>query len=179
MGFLRKGILATVLCLVNALAYANIPPFDAIKYQLAAPSAELRAKVSLAWNLMYPLQGIEPDYKKALELNQEAFNQGHPEGASNIGLMYEYGLGVEKDNWTAAKWYLKAESYEFHSPQAELGLARVSMQRAPTKENLDTANMYIEAARVNARNRKSLWYDQRLEFLKEAELLQRELDHMR
>jgi len=172
-------MLATMLCLFNALAYANIPPFAGLKYQLAAPSAELRDKVSLAWHLMYPEEGIKPDYKKAFELNEEAFKQGHPEGASNIGLMYEYGLGVEKDNWTAARWYLKAESHEFHSPQAELGLARISMQRAPTKENLDTAGMYIKAARVNAKNRKSLWYDQRIEFLKEAELLQRELDNMR
>jgi len=179
LGFLRKAMLATMLCLFNVLAHANIPPFSAIKYQLAAPSAELRAKVSLAWHLMYPLEGNKPDYKKAFELNEEAFKQGHPEGASNIGLMYEYGLGVDKDNWTAARWYLKAESHEFHSPQAELGLARISMQRAPTKENLDNADMYVQAARANARNRKSLWYDQRLEFLKEAELLQRELDEIK
>lgn len=179
MGWLRKAIVAKMLCLFNALAYANIPPFVAIKYQLAAPSAELRAKVSLAWHLMHPLEGNKTDYKKAFELNEEAFKQGHPEGASNIGLMYEYGLGVQKDNWTAAKWYLKAESHEFHSPQAELGLARISLQRAPTKENLDTAGIYIEAALVNAKNRKSLWCDQRIEFLKEAELLQRELDEIK
>ena len=84
MSALRKGMLATVLCLFNALAYANIPPFAGIKYQLAAPSAELREKVSIAWHLMFPSEGIEPDYKKALDLNEEAFKLGHPEGASNI-----------------------------------------------------------------------------------------------
>jgi len=147
-------------------------------YETVAPSEHLRLLVTEAWNLMYPKDGILPDYKKAYELNEKAYKLGHAEGASNIGLMYEKGLGVDEDASVAAKWYLMAKSSEFHSPQAEIGLARITLQKSHTKENLSIATSYIRAARNNAMDSKSLWYEENDAFLKEVEGLQEYLESL-
>jgi len=147
-------------------------------YETVAPSEHLRLLVTEAWNLMYPKDGILPDYKKAYELNEKAYKLGHAEGASNIGLMYEKCLGVDEDASVAAKWYLMAKSSEFHSPQAEIGLARITLQKSHTKENLSIATSYIRAARNNAMDSKSLWYEENDAFLKEVEGLQEYLESL-
>ena len=151
---------------------------DQNNFQVVPPSDHLRLMVTEAWNLMYPKDGVEPDYKRAYELNEKAFNLGHAEGASNIGLMYEKGLGVDEDASVAAKWYLIAQSSNYHSPQAETGLARITLQKPHTKENLSIAASYIRAARNNAMDSKSLWYEESDSFLKEIDNLQEYLDSL-
>jgi TPR repeat protein len=165
------GLLSTSFNLIAMTGTTN-----SNNYETVAPSEHLRLMVTEAWNLMYPKDGVLPDYKKAYELNDETFNLGHAEGASNIGLMYEKGLGVAKDVSAATKWYLIAHSSNYHSAQAEIGLARITLQKPHTKENLSIAASYIRAARNNAMDSKSLWYEESNSFLQEIDNLQEYLD---
>lgn len=157
--------------------YAKGNPSGSGDYKTDAPSDNLRIMVTEAWLLMYPENGGKPDYKKAYQMNEEAYKKGHSEGASNIGLMYERGLGVKKDEATALKWYSSAMSSPYHSPQAEIGTARIILNNLPNQENLELATKYLDAARSNALNPISLWYEERENFLKEIAILQNELDY--
>ena len=160
----------------NVLAMTD--PSDPNNYKIVAPSEHLVLMVTEAWNLMYPKDGVEPDYKRAYELNEKAFNLGHAEGASNLGLMYERGLGVDEDASKATEWYLIAHSRKYHSAQAEIGLARITLQKPHSKENLEIFASYIQAARSNAMDFKSLWYGESHSFLKEIYDLEQYLDSL-
>ena len=118
----------------------------------------------------------ENDYDLAFDLNAKAYQLGHPEGASNIGLLYEKGWGVVKDFDSAEQWYLRAIAGTYHSAQAELGLARIYLSKTPTKENVDKVINYIQQARKTALVRGSLWEDGRDDYLYEADLLAAEID---
>ena len=156
-------------------AYATIDPANSSSYQMDAPSDNLKLMVTEAWDYMFPKEGGSPDYKKAYELNVNAYNLGHPEGASNIGLLYEKGLGVEKDIELASNWYLLAISSKFHSPQAEIGLAIISIQ----KGYLDSADKYLKAAKINAMDPKSLWQQESADFMREILDLQDRLERVK
>ena len=109
-------------------------------------------------------------------MNANAYQQGHPEGASNIGLLYEKGWGVEQDFELAEQWYLKAVAGIYHSAQAELGLARIFLLKPRTKENIDKVIQYIQQAKNTALVRGSLWDDERNSYINEADSLKAELD---
>ncbi len=172
---IRSLLLLLLLTSLNALA--KVPPFEGIKHQLDAPSEQLRGLVTEAWAHMNPARPLsENDYPLALELNINAYQRGHPEGASNIGLLYEKGWGVERDLDSAEIWYRRAIAGTYHSAQAELGLARIYLLKPRTKENVYKAVMYIEQAKDTALVRGSLWKNERDIYLNEAELLASTLD---
>ena len=172
---IRSLILLFLLTSLNALA--KVQPFEGIKHQLDAPSAQLRGLVTKAWSHMNPAQPeSENDYPLAYELNANAYQRGHPEGASNIGLLYEKGWGVEKNLESAELWYLRAIAGKYHSAQAELGLARIYLLKPTTKENVDKLIMYIQQAKETALVKGSLWEDDRNSYLNEADLLEAELE---
>jgi len=169
--------LLLLLLLVSINALAKVPPFDAMKHQIDGPSEQLRGLVTEAWSHMNPARPEhENDYDLAFDLNAKAYQLGHPEGASNIGLLYEKGWGVVKDFDSAEQWYLRAIAGTYHSAQAELGLARIYLSKTPTKENVDKIINYIKQARKTALVRGSLWEDGRNGYLYEADLLAAELE---
>lgn len=88
------------------------------------PSKFAQEKVSDGWRYMDP-RSQKKDYAKAYEYNYEGYKLGHCEGASNIGMLYEYGWGVPLNLSEAARWYTKAQAHPFHSAQAELGILRL------------------------------------------------------
>ena len=143
---------------------------------IKAPPESARVMVTEAWDLMFPNVGVSPDFKRAFELNERAYQLGHFEGASNIGLIYEQGLGVPQDIEAAIKWYLIAQSSRYHSPQAEIGLARITLQKSNSQASLNSVAYYIQAARKVATDPTSLWFDEREGFLKQIELLQQQYD---
>ncbi len=172
---IRSLLLLLLLTSLNALA--KVPPFEGIKHQLDAPSEQLRGLVTEAWAHMNPaLPESENDYPLAFELNANAYQRGHPEGASNIGLLYEKGWGVDRDLDSAEIWYLRAIAGTYHSAQAELGLARIYLLKPRTKENVYKAIMYRQQAKDTALVRGSLWKDERDSYLNEADLLATTLD---
>lgn len=171
-----KVSLVLILLLLSWDSVATANPANSRSYQVYSPSDSLRLIVTEAWGMMYPSNGAAPDYKKAYELNEKAWNLGHPEGASNIGLIYEKGFGVEKDDAAALKWYSFALSSPYHSPQAEIGMVRIILKRTPNQERLELADKYIKAALENAMDPKTLWYEERDGFLKEIGILENQMD---
>ena len=170
-----KNSIVLIFLLFCWNAYATTDPANSSSYQMDAPSDNLKLMVTEAWELTFPKEGLSPDYKRAYELNLNAYDHGHPEGASNIGLLYEKGLGVEKDIELASNWYLLALSGKFHSAQAEIGLARISMQ----KRYLDSANKYLKAATINAMDPKSLWQKESADFMREILDIQDRLERVK
>jgi TPR repeat protein len=167
---IRSLLLLFLFTSLNALA--KIPPFEGIKHQLDAPSEELRSLVTEGWENMNPARpASENNYSLAFELNLNAYQKGHPEGASNIGLLYEKGWGVERDLDSAQIWYLRAIAEIYHSAQAELGLARIHLTKPRSKENANKIVMYIQQAKATASAKGSLWRHEKDLYLSEADLL--------
>ena len=174
---IRRLLILFLLSSINAIA--KIPPFEGIKHQMEAPSEQVRDLVTEAWSHMDPEKSeSQHNYELALKMNANAYQQGHPEGASNIGLLYEKGWGVEQDFDLAEQWYLKAIAGIHHSAQAELGLARIFLLKPRTKENIDKVIQYIQQAKNTALIRGSLWEDSRNNYLHEAHLLAAELENL-
>lgn len=48
------------------------------------------------------------DYAKAFECYSKAAEAGHAEAMRRLGVLYQYGYGVERDNVEAMYWYMKA-----------------------------------------------------------------------
>ncbi len=56
--------------------------------------------------------GVKKDHQKALELYTKSTENGNRIAPYNIGFMYEYGEGVQKNINTAIKWYqMSCERY--------------------------------------------------------------------
>jgi len=73
----------------------------------SAQSGVPAAQVTLGWWSMTGEHGIRIDYAEAMNWNMKGYEQGHSEGAKNIGELYAKGLGVPKDLGVAINWYKK------------------------------------------------------------------------
>ena len=62
------------------------------------------------------------EYEDAFGLWRSLAEQGHPAAQLNLGLMYEYGHGVDRSYAKAAKWYHKAAENGLARAQLRLGL---------------------------------------------------------
>jgi TPR repeat protein len=62
------------------------------------------------------------DYATALREWTPLAEQGYADAQSNLGAMYEKGLGVPQDFKTAVKWYTLAAEQGYASAQSNLGL---------------------------------------------------------
>jgi len=68
---------------------------------------ELVAAVNYLWGMVYYFgQGVEKDYKKAVEYFQQAARSGSTAAETSLGFMYLYGHGTEQ-NYLLAKVCLK------------------------------------------------------------------------
>jgi hypothetical protein len=51
------------------------------------------------------------DLKEAAKWYRKAAEQGQPDAQASLGMLYEYGEGVEQDYALAAEWYWKAAEH--------------------------------------------------------------------
>jgi TPR repeat protein len=152
---------------------------ESARHQLFAPSEYLRDLVTEAWSHMNPHKSeAENDYDLAFELNAKAYQQGHPEGATNIGLLYEKGWGVERNFYLAEQWYLKAIGQTYHSAEAELGLVRIYLSNPLSKDNKHKVMFYIGQSKKTALVDGSLWSDAAGKYLNEADLLEAQFKNL-
>ncbi len=77
----------------------------------------IQQQVEYALGEMY---GIVRNYTKALAWYQKAAEQGHVKAQVKLGLMYDKGIGVPKDEHQAVKWYLKATEQGHESAKSLL-----------------------------------------------------------
>ena len=73
-----------------------------------AQSGDKEAQTYLGEIYEKSLGGAAPDYAAAATWYRKAADQGYPRALMNLGLLYERGLGVEKDLAKAMKFYRKA-----------------------------------------------------------------------
>lgn len=79
---------------------------DAVRYfKLAADQGYARAQSMLSWGYFHGLGGLQQDEQMAFSLADASAKQGDPFGEYLLGLYYANGIGVDKNNKAAAKWY--------------------------------------------------------------------------
>jgi TPR repeat protein len=94
----------------SSLKQPDLSPEIKRLIQLAADSGIPHAQVSVGWWSMTGEYGFLVDYGNAMEWNMKGYEQGHSEGANNIGELYEMGHGVTQDIEMAKSWYKKASA---------------------------------------------------------------------
>ena len=111
---------------------------------------------------------IEGDYKTALKEWQSLADQGNASAQYNLGVMYENGEGVLKDDKQAVKWYQKAADQGNASAQYNLGamyadstvvlkdLSKAKYWIKKAYENPDASASALELAE-KAWNQLELW----------------------
>lgn len=52
---------------------------------------------------------------------EQLAEQGNPDAQFNLGVMYDEGYGVEKDQFKAVEWYTKAANQGYAKAQSNLG----------------------------------------------------------
>ena len=98
------------------------------------------AEAALGWiflNGAYP--GASQDLKKALEWNQKAARKGHPNGLSNLALIYGAALGVPRDERKALE--LLRQSIEAYSKTYAWRLERSDEWQRPMFRNAFSRQM--------------------------------------
>ena len=68
-------------------------------------------------------QGMDVNYKKAIEWYEKAAEQGNAAAQNNLGLIYTHGNGVDVNYQKAIEWYEKAA--EQGNAQAEFNLGSI------------------------------------------------------
>ena len=164
--------LIILLPIIIAIFNKSPQPQSELTSSISDDSDYPRRLVSEGWSHMDPNNGFH-DYGKAYDLNAKGYNLGHPEGASNIGMLYEKGWGVDQNLVEAIKWYQLALKNHNHSAQAEIGLARIYLDKF---DNQLTAQMYLSAAQKQLS--ESIYADQVENYRSEIILLQNKLDLM-
>lgn len=79
------------------------------------------------------------DYQKALEILLPLAEQGNSQAQVTLGIMYDYGQGVDKDPVEAMKWYVKAAEQGIPVVQHDVGVKY--FQGSGVKQD------YLEAAK--------------------------------
>ena len=169
LGILVVGIICLIYYANNPSTTVTYSPRDLGKFTSqinaihAIPSSNLStyasgAKVStkslkllgIAWDkIIAPKETAY--YPLAFKLSEESYELGHPEGASNLGYMYEYGIGTTQSYEKAAVWYQKAINMgQPHSAQAELQLAQLYQYGKLGPANPIKAKQLYDAALVQA-----------------------------
>ena len=65
---------------------------------------------------------LEKDYEKALSILKPLATKGHAKAQVTLGIMHDFGHGVDKDSATAVEWYEKAAGQGNSSVQHDLGV---------------------------------------------------------
>ena len=150
------------------------------------PSEEARKIVTQGWENMSKKSSVDnPDYELAFELNLKGFNLGHPEGATNLGNLYELGLGIPKNLDYAFSWYKQAiERGAYHSADAELGVIRTTIKLKLdsgsnfSQSDIDELLNYVILAKKKT-TEFNLWSaSDNARFISEANRLKKDIEHL-
>ena len=88
----------------------------------------------------------EAKYSKAYASFDKAAKQGHATAQYRVGLCYDKGRGVEKDEKKAAEWYRQAAMQGEAAAQCNLGL--LYFQGICVEKNLKTAVIWYNKAAI-------------------------------
>nr|CAG8494272.1 11964_t:CDS:2 [Entrophospora candida] len=125
--------------------YGGLPqnPFDAMEiYKKLAKMAHPASQYALATIYADQLN----DYKTAIELYNLAGNNGLAKAWTNLGLLYQKGLGVEKDNNKAIEYFTKGADADERSSHFMLGVYYNFPDNTHKKTNYVKALKHYEVA---------------------------------
>ena len=74
--------------------------------------------------------GVDVNYKKAIEWYEKAAKQGLAQAQINLGLMYENGQGMDQDDSMAMRWYAKAAAQGHEDAQMAISSLLVKRRSA-------------------------------------------------
>ena len=94
----------------------------------------------------YHLESSEPDYASALKYYEMAAEGNHAWATNNLGLLYQHGLGVGRNQEKAFGYFQKAASQ--HNPWAYINLAEAAFG----EDGKDAANKGLEWLEEGGRN---------------------------
>jgi hypothetical protein len=100
------------------------------------------------------------DFAEALRLWKPLAEKGDPTAQYNLGLMYEKGDGVAKDDAEALRWFQKAAKKDFAAAQYNIGLLYENGQGV-AQDNAEALKWYQLAAKQSyapAQNNLGLMY---------------------
>jgi predicted small lipoprotein YifL len=95
------------------------PPFEETKAKAEAGDAKAQYNLGVMYRTG---QGVEQDFKEAVNWYRKAADQGDVEAQFTLGLMYDTGEGVEQDFKEAVKWYQNAADQGYADAQYNLGV---------------------------------------------------------
>lgn len=123
------------------------------------PSDQAKEFVNLGWGYIV---SRPPNDALAMRYNKSGYELNHPEGAANIGLLYEFGFGVEKNASKAAAWYQKAiKMGSYRSAQADYQLAGLYAKGLGVDRDMSKAKThYAEALRISTSSEHGLYIDE-------------------
>lgn len=138
--------------------------FALIQLKASSPSEDAIRSVTTGWRYMTP---SHENYELAMSFNLAGFKLNHPEGAANIGMLYENGWGVPQSATLAADWYQKAiETGDFRSAQADYQLAvlyenGIGVPHDPSKAR----EHFAEALRISTSSEFETYHDEEMALL--------------
>lgn len=103
------------------------------------------------------LGGAAPDYAAAATWYRKAAEQGYPRALMNLGLLYERGLGVEKDLGKAMEFYRKSSGLGKLIVANDLGVAANDTSKQEIerlKRELEDTRQQLERARQELNQQK-------------------------
>jgi TPR repeat protein len=115
----RRAVLRSVIILIPALAMASIalaqnpdPPQKPLRERLLerANKGDAEAQFELGKNYEAGRIGLPRDFSLAEHWYREAANQGDPYAAASLGILLNFGKGIQRDYVQAFVWYDRAAS---------------------------------------------------------------------
>ncbi|MBY6047279.1 tetratricopeptide repeat protein [Vannielia litorea] len=114
-------------------------------YEKAVAQGHQKAMNNLAHLYQWGVGDVAPDHEKARALYQQALDSGYGAAGNGMGLIYEYGQGVEKDLAKAAEFY--AIGAEAGERNAAYNLANFYRTGQGVEEDMGKAlEFYTESA---------------------------------
>jgi uncharacterized protein len=120
------SITATSLSVSAALVQSPVSPQSAIKKPYRerllerARKGEADAQFELGKNYETGRIGLPKDFSEALHWYREAAAQGNPYAEASLGILFNFGKGVERDYFQAYVWYERAALHSTGGDRASI-----------------------------------------------------------
>jgi TPR repeat protein len=103
---------------------SDVPPYPVQAPESHAEQGGAEAQFHLGLHYANCAEGLEPNYKVAIEWYRKAAEQNHALAEFNLGVMYASGHGVTPDAVAAQVWFGKSASRGDAGAQNRLGVAQ-------------------------------------------------------
>ncbi len=139
------------LALLSATGFAADSELASLEKLAAAGDANAQNTLGARYQAG---EGVTQNFKKALDLYQQAATAGHVTAAYNLAFMHDMGIEVPKDRMIANQWYLKAADQGYAPAMLNLGMNLASGEGGP--EDLVEGMKWVDLARFFTQREKDM-----------------------